>query len=73
MNLIPDEDLKVERMNRTPLGGQYAGTPPADIEVTHLPTGIRARVVHLSQHKARGIAIRMIEAALTDPQYRGGR
>ncbi|MFA7308302.1 MAG: peptide chain release factor-like protein [Hyphomicrobium sp.] len=69
--MIPDEHLRVELIYRvtgttTPPGGQHAGSPVADIRVTHLPSGIFAQCgVSRSQHKNKMIAVEMIEAALT--------
>lgn len=68
---IPDEMLKIELIYRQtgtsePLGGQHAGSPVADIRVTHIPSGIFAQCgACRSQHKNKEIAMEMIEAALT--------
>lgn len=73
--MIAPDDLKYEVIylatgtTQSP-GGQYAGTPPTAVRVTHLPTGLVAQAYQRSQHRARGVAVRMIEAALTDPQFR---
>lgn len=69
--MIPDYHLGVELIYRgtgttTQPGGQHAGSPAADIRVTHLPSGIFAQCgVSRSQHKNKMIAVEMIEAALT--------
>ncbi len=51
--------------------GQYAGGVPSGVRATHTPTGITAACHHArSQHVNRLIALDMIMAALTHPQYR---
>ena len=64
--------LKVEHWPpRQSPGGQHVGTGPSGIKVTHIPSGIEAFVdIGRSQHVNRMIAIEMIEAAVTHPQYR---
>ena len=47
-------------------GGQHAGTPPMEVRVTHLPTGLVAQCgAARSQHINKMVATEMIEAALT--------
>lgn len=71
-NLIKAEDLTVSLIPLHPLGGQHAGTPPADLELLHTPSGLRARVNGRgSQHRAKQVAIDMIIGGLTSPHYRG--
>ena len=46
-------------------GGQHAGSPAADVRVTHLPTGIMAQCGESrSQHQNRKVAMEMVEWAL---------
>lgn len=46
-------------------GGQHAGSPPSDVRVTHLHTGIMAQCGEArSQHKNKQIAMEMVEWAL---------
>lgn len=67
--MIPPEDLEVELYPER-RGGQHAGMTYG-VKVTHLPTGTIAIVQsQRSQHKNRTIAQRMIESALTDPEFR---
>ena len=48
-------------------GGPYAGTPPSDIRITHIPTGLMAQCgIHRSRHKNRQTAMEMIEWALSN-------
>ncbi len=68
--LINNEDLKVEVMCPTNLVGQHVGYTITPIKVTHIPTGLVAIAECRSQHKSRQVAIEMIEAALTSPNYR---
>jgi protein subunit release factor A len=69
--MIPAEDLKIESYPKTSQGGQHAGSTYG-VMVTHLPTGTIAVVkIDRSQHKNKSIAVHMIEAALTDPEFRG--
>jgi protein subunit release factor A len=45
--------------------GQHAGSPPTEVRITHIPTGIVAQVgEHRSQHKNKALAMEMIEWAL---------
>lgn len=68
--MVKPEDIKIELIYRgtgttQPPGGQHAGSPPTDIRVTHIPTGIMAQCgEHRSQHKNRTVCIEMIEWAL---------
>jgi protein subunit release factor B len=68
--LIPPTDLHTEAVRPHPPGGQHVGYTSTPIKVTHLPTGISATVEMRSQHRSRQIAIEMIEAALTSPNFR---
>jgi len=69
---IPPEELRVETWPIEGIdqrGGQHVGGHRG-VRVTHLPTGIMAYVnVGRSQHHARRIAVDMIEAALTHPDF----
>jgi protein subunit release factor A len=69
--MIPADDLKIS-VKYDHAGGQQAGTPPSNIVVEHLPTGLIAIVPagRGSQFRAKNVAIRMIEQALTDPEFR---
>lgn len=67
--LIDPEDLKVETYNPWPPGGQHVGAYRG-VHVEHLPTGTIAICQSCrSQHRNRTIAKRMIESALTDPDF----
>jgi protein subunit release factor A len=67
--MIPPEELEVEAYRPYPPGGQHVGTWRG-IKVTHIPTQTIAIVqTHRSQHRNKEIAVRMIEAALTDPAF----
>lgn len=68
--MIAPEDLKIEVLYPDRRGGQHVGFTIAPVKVTHIPSGITATVEQRSQIAAREIAINMIEAALTHPQYR---
>lgn len=68
--MIPRDELEFSSYNSRPPGGQQVGTLTG-VRVEHLPTGTIAIVqTHRSQHKNRVIAERMIEAALTDPEFK---
>lgn len=68
--MIPPEDLAVSHYDPRPPGGQHAGVSYG-VKVEHLPTGTIAVVqTGRSQNRNKEIAIRMIEAALTDPYFR---
>ena len=68
--MILFEDLLIETKTEDRRGGQHVGMQPVTVIVTHVPSGITASVCQRSQLKARNIAISMIEAALTHPDYR---
>lgn len=52
-------------------GGQHVGTGPSGVKVTHQPSGIVAIVdIGRSRHINRTIAVEMIMAAITHPQFR---
>lgn len=69
--LVPDTDLKVEPWSPRPPGGQQVGVATG-VRVTHLPTGLEAVCnTDRSQHRNKRIAVQMIEAALTSPDFRG--
>lgn len=70
MDLIPATDMKVEAVDTRPRGGQHVGYTSSAVKVTHIPTGITATVEMRSQHRSRQIAVEMIEAALTSPNFR---
>lgn len=73
MDLLNAEDVKIDLVPKHPLGGQYAGTRPYLMTVSHEPSGLSVTIdlTHMrSQHKARSLAFEMIECALTSPQYR---
>jgi protein subunit release factor A len=66
--VIPEEELEFTSYNPRP-GGQQAGVSTA-VKVEHLPTGTIAIVqTQRSMFKNKTIAVRMIEAALTDPNF----
>lgn len=68
-DLIDRAHLKVEVVHPKSQGGQHVGYTILPIKVTHEPTGIVAIVECRSQHKSRQVAIEMIEAALTSPNF----
>lgn len=70
--MLNADELKVEIWPpRESRGGQHVGTGPYGVRVTHLPSGIQAFVENgRSQHVNKEIALNMIEAAVTHPQYR---
>lgn len=70
--MIPAEDLRVSNHDPRPPGGQQVGLTCCGVKVEHLPTGLIAICVsERSQRRNRDIAVRMIEAGLTDPEFRG--
>ena len=70
MSAIPPDDLAVEVVQPQQNGGQHVLSTSSQIKVTHLPTGISATVELRSQHRSRLVAIEMIEAALTSPNFK---
>lgn len=69
-SMIPPDELLIEPYSRHPPGGQHVGVT-VGVRVEHLPTGLIAICQsNRSQHRNKGVAIRMIEAALTDPEFR---
>lgn len=70
MSDIPAQDLKFELWPPRQKGGQHVGAP-SGVRVTHLPSGIEATVdIGLSQYRHKAIAMDMILAAITHPEYR---
>lgn len=70
LTFIPDSDLKVECWPPRQTGGQHVGTETG-VKITHLPSRIEAMVdIGRSQHRNRTIALNMIEAAITHPDFR---
>jgi protein subunit release factor A len=67
--LVNPVDLFIEAINEHEKGGQHVGITRCPIRVTHIPTGLMAQAECRSQHRARMVAVRMIEQALTDPEY----
>ena len=68
--MIPPEELEITCERPNP-GGQHVGAY-SGVQVKHLPTGITARVEgSRSQHRNKMVAVEMIEAALTSPNFRG--
>jgi protein subunit release factor A len=65
--MIPVEHLKIEAIDEH-RGGQHV-LRHLPVRVTHIPTGIMAQVLCRSQHRAKQVAIRMIEEALTDSEF----
>ena len=69
--MIPIDDLKIETYSIRPQGGQHAGCDPGGVKITHLPSGIEAKVsIGRSQYRNKEIAMDMIIAAITNPYYR---
>lgn len=67
---IPDTALKIECWPERGKGGQHVGTETG-VKITHLSSGVEAIVnIGRSQHKNRTIALNMIEAAITHPDFR---
>lgn len=72
--LIDPTDLHITIRDPTP-GGQRVGTTPWVMRVTHTPSGLSVEIAHTverSQHRARQIAISMLEGGLTCPAFRKG-
>lgn len=69
--MIPAEELVVSAYPPRREGGQQVGLTPTGVKVEHLPTGLVAICIDdRSQHRNRLIAMHMIEAALTHPEFR---
>jgi protein subunit release factor A len=47
-------------------GGQHAGSPATSVRITHIPTGLMAQCGARSQHKARTVAMAMLEYGLLE-------
>jgi protein subunit release factor A len=66
--MIPD-DIEVEAWPPRGQGGQHVGTHNA-VKVTHTPSGLEVVVdVCRSQHRNKAIALEMIMAAITHPEF----
>jgi protein subunit release factor A len=62
--MIDPNDLRVEVISPHRQGGQHVAITATPIKVTHIPTGTTVQLTCRSQHKAKLIAIEMIEWAL---------
>lgn len=52
-------------------GGQHAGGPATSVRITHVPTGLMAQCSERSQHRARKVAMAMLEYGLLEMGVRG--
>lgn len=67
--MIPAEDLKFETYDPRPPGGQRVGVSHG-VKITHLPTGtVAVCMTARSQFRNKAIAMDMILAALTHPDF----
>lgn len=70
---IPADQLKFEVYpipGTHQKGGQHVGMP-SGVQVTHIPSGVKAYVdIGRSQHANKIIAMDMILAAITHPKFR---
>jgi protein subunit release factor A len=67
--MLKNEDLKITVPRREPHGGQQVGVTETGVEVTHLPTGLKAFCdYHRSQLKNKQVACDMIEFGLATIQ-----
>lgn len=70
-DLIPPEDVRIERLFSRPPGGQHVLDRSAAVKVTHLPTGVTILMGgERSPHANRAAALRMLASYLTDPEAR---
>lgn len=68
--MIDPDDLEISSYKQGYPGGQQVGVNTA-VKVEHKPSGTIAIVqANRSQHRNKNVAIRMIESALTDPEFR---
>lgn len=71
MSNIPTEELKIEIWPPQNTGGQHVGRTSQGIKITHLPSDMIAiSVIGRSQHTNKQIAMDMIEAGITNPNFR---
>ena len=69
--MIPSEDLLFSLYDKHAAGGQRAGMSGIGLRAEHLPTGTVVILMgSMSQHRLKAVATRMIEAGLTDPEWR---
>jgi protein subunit release factor A len=66
---VDERELKID-LYRRGVGGQQVGSS-YDLQVTHIPTGIKVYIpyLHRSQHLTRAWAIEAIETILTHPRF----
>lgn len=60
------KNLKIEYTRGTGKGGQHKNKTDSCVKITHLPTGITARVDGRDQHQNKRAAMKMIEQRLID-------
>lgn len=63
---IKKSDLKFRTYRGSGPGGQHRNTTESGVEITHLPTGIKACACLRSQHSSKRAALRVLLARLTD-------
>lgn len=62
--IVPRSDLKFRAYKSSGPGGQHRNKTMSAIEVTHLPTGIKACASLKSQHQSKRAALRVLKARL---------
>jgi len=62
--LVPSSDLRFRFYNSGGPGGQHSNRTENAVEVTHIPTGIKANGALKSQHRSRKAALKVLRSRL---------
>jgi peptide chain release factor 1 len=69
--MVPESDLKIERIRGSGPGGQHKNKTASCVRITHLPTGIVVKVDGRNQHKNLRDAKKELEARLKSAKDAG--